>query len=254
MRALLASALLFTVLTPVAHAGKKAEQKAYVKAFMTELEATYSGQVWALRDLPVKSGLTMGVPWIGPIAEVTSSGYKIEATGGMDTYMAGASGVWFSVRPYETLQLKEAEFDDGEWVIVFEGVGDSDGRDTKIKVTEQLTFAQLKPVLDELVSTTDPLVTYDDWSPEVKTAIRRRVLINGMSKRQAYLVVGEPTGAEVREDDGKKIETWTPRQNDGIRIGYAGGVTMTGYPASIRFEDGELVGIATTVSGGVSLD
>jgi hypothetical protein len=53
---------------------------------------------------------------------------------------------------------------------------------------------------------------------------------------------------------GFKIETWNPRQNDGMRMGYGAPVTMTGYPGEIRFEGGKLVGLATGSGGGVSLD
>ena len=256
MRALMTPVLLVAVaaVSTPAHAGKKAELKAYVAEFTAQVEAAYPSTVWALKDLPVKSGLTMGVPWIGPVAEVTLDGYKIEAKGGMESHGVGASGVWFSVRPYDSLEFKECEFDDGVWTIVFSGVGDSDGRDTKLRLPQKSTFAEVKPVLDQLISATDPLDGYADWSPEVKTAIQKRLVINGMNKRQAYFVVGEPTGSSVREEDGQKIETWSPRQTDGIRIGYAAGMSATGYPTELRFEDGVLVGVATTSTGGVSLD
>jgi hypothetical protein len=39
-----------------------------------------------------------------------------------------------------------------------------------------------------------------------------------------------------------------------MKIGYSAGVTATGWPTELRFEDGILVGIATTSTGGVSLD
>ncbi len=98
------------------------------------------------------------------------------------------------------------------------------------------------------------LLDKPDWSDEVKAAIRNRQVINGMTKRQAYLVVGEPDSASSREEDGKKIETWKPRQTNGMKMGYATRVEGTGYPGELRFVAGKLEGVATTSSGGVSLD
>ena len=256
MRALLTSALLASAvaLSPLAHAGKKSEEKAMVKVFSDEAAAAYPGVVWALKDLPVNTGLTMGIPWIGPTTTVTPAGFEIEAAAGMQATFGSASSVWFGVRPYDALMFKEVTYDDAVWTITFNGTADSDGRDTKIKIVEAVSFSQVKPVLDQLLSATDPILAYPDWSAEVNNAIRKRVLVNGMTKRQAYMVVGEPSGSSTREEDGKKIEVWNPRPNNGMRIGYASSMESTGWPAELRFEDGELVGIATTAGGGVSLD
>jgi hypothetical protein len=196
-----------------AEAGRKekAAEKAYAAAFIGELEAAYPDTVWALKDLPVKSGLTMGIPWVGPIAEVSTTGFVIEAVSGVSSYGVGVDSVWFSVRAYDTLTFKEAEFDDGRWVIVFSGAGDAKGRDTKLVLQGAEPFGAFKPILDQLLSSSDPLAGYADWSDDVKRAIRGRVLLNGMNKRQAYFVVGEPTGSSVRDESGTKVETWNPR-------------------------------------------
>ena len=67
-------------------------------------------------------------------------------------------------------------------------------------------------------------------------------------------MVGEPTGWSVREEEGRKFETWSPRQTGGTRIGDAAGVTMIGNPMELRLEDGVPVGLVTPSSGGISLD
>ena len=50
------------------------------KALEAEWAAVYSGPVWALAYLPVKTGVTMGIPWIGPTTTVRTDGYTIDAT------------------------------------------------------------------------------------------------------------------------------------------------------------------------------
>ncbi len=237
---------------PSAFAGgpSKAEQKQFEK----DVQAAYPGAVWALKDLPVNTGFTMGVTWIGPLCEVTKEGYKIDTTTAMSATYGSAKSIWYSVRPNEALALKESEFDDGIFAITFVGTGASKSRDTKLKIIGVTTFAEVKPVLDQLLASASPVDSNTDWPADIKDAITKRNLVNGMSKKQAYLVVGEPTGSSSREEAGKKIEIWNARQNNGMKIGYGASVESTGYPAELRFEDGKLVGIATGAGGGVNLD
>ncbi|MCB9759860.1 MAG: hypothetical protein H6739_08505 [Alphaproteobacteria bacterium] len=247
--AALCATLASTSLPAFAGGLSKAERKALEQA---ATDAYKGKDIWALKDLPVNTGLTMGIPWVGPIAEATPQGWTIDASTGMSSTMGSAQSVYFSVRPNDKIRFKETEYDDGVLTLTFTGVGNAEGRDTKIKCTGMTEFGQLQASLGELITTTDPVDA--SWSSEVKAGIYNRKLVNGMSKRQAYLVVGEPTSASVTEEEGKKIETWHPRQDYGMRIGYSMALEATGFPNEIRFEDGVLVGIATTTGGGVSLD
>lgn len=237
---------------PVAEATELSKSER--KAFEAEAKAAYGSTVWAAKDLPVNTGISMGFPWVGPITEVSPAGFKIDP-GPMGSATYGTTQtVWYSIRPMDTMTFKEVVFGDDAITLVLIGSGGSKGRDTKIKITGAKTLAEVKPVLDQLVMTTSPLDQNPDWSQEVKDAISKRICINGMTKRQAYLVVGEPTASTVEEKDGKKIETWTPRQNNGLRIGFTAAIEQTGYPQTLRFEDGVLTGLGTTGTGGVSLD
>lgn len=226
--------------------------KAECKTFVSEVKGAYAGQAWALKDLPVNTGFTMYAAWISPIAEVGPSSVSVVAKGGIQTTVGSAQSVWFGVRPNDTLTLKEAECTDDGVVVAFVGSGASKGRDTKIKLVSATTFGEVQAGLATLVTGVDPVDA--SWPDSVKTAIHNRTVVNGMTKRQAYLVVGEPTGASTEEGGGKKIEIWKPRQDGGMRIGYGAAVETTGYPTELRFEDGLLVGVGTTAGGGVNLD
>lgn len=253
--AALALALLFAApaLAP-AEAEAAKFSKAEKKAFEDEVKAAFPGKAWALKDLPIKSGMAMMVPFVAPIAEITPQGTTIDTTGVATAGFGAATTVWYGVRPYDTVELEEVDFDDDEVTLVFHGVGDSDGRDTEIAIRGFRTFTEARAAVEELVTSVDPVAANPDWPEEIARAIARRVLVNGMNKRQAYLVVGEPLGATVQDVDGKKVEIWRPRQSDGVKIGYAAAVRATGYPLEIRFEDGKLVNMGTSSTGGVSLD
>lgn len=241
---------MLTLLLSVSFAAELA--KSECKTFATDVKAAYPSAVWALKDLPVNSGFTMYSSWISPIAEVTPTTVKIEAKTGVSATIGSAQSVWFGVRPYETLSFKELECNDDGVVLAFIGTGASKGRDTKIKITSGSTLAEVKTSLDTVITASDPVDA--SWPDDVKTGVHNRTLVNGMSKKQAYLVVGEPIDASTKEEGGKKIETWKPRQDGGLRIGYGAKVESTGYPTEIHFEDGQLAGIATGSGGGVSLE
>lgn len=89
----------------------------------------------------------------------------------------------------------------------------------------------LKPLQDE----------HPEWPAEIRTAVAERRVIEGMTKEQVFDVVGNPVGIETGEEDGKKIETWFPRQDTGTS-GSWGRVSSgsTGFPISLRFVNGKL--------------
>lgn len=222
------------------------------KAFCADVKAAFTGPVWALKDLPARTGMTMGIPWLGPVAEIRPGSIKIDATEGFSSTYGSASSIWFGVRPYDTLTLTDVACDKDLVAITFDGIGGSKGRDTKVKLLDATTFAEVKDQLFTVVSLSDP--NDASWPAEIRTAITSRLLVNGMTKRQAYLVVGEPLSASTSQEGGKSIEIWKPRQSEGLRMGvYAASIPSTGYPAEIRFEDGKLTGLGTS-GGGVSLD
>ncbi len=220
------------------------------KAFEAEVLAAYPGTVWALKDLPAYTGVTMGAPWLGPAVTVDASGWKADTSVGGSTGYASAKLLWHGVRPNDTLTLKEVDIDDDIATLALVGTGKSKGRDTKIKIEGVKTLAEVKATLDELLATTAPTQANADWPAEIKAAIEKRVVVNGMTKRQAYLVVGEPIFSNVYELQGKKMEMWAVRPGDGTRLGYTTSTEMRNFPPTLNFEDGKLVG----VTSGVSLD
>jgi hypothetical protein len=238
-------------LVPEAHAAGKSDAKAAAAALTEEAKAMYPGTVWALKDLPVNTGTTMNIPWIGPLVEVAPDGFKIETTTVIQATYGGAKSVWFGVRANDTLSLKEATLDKDVMALTFVGIDGSKGRDTKIKITGVKSLAEVKPVLDQLLSNTSPVDP--SWPEDVKKAIAKRQVINGMTKKQAYLVVGEPESANTQDvGGGKKVETWVPRQSNGVRIGFGASLEMSNYPKYLTFEEGKVTNMAA--AGGVSLE
>lgn len=94
-----------------------------------------------------------------------------------------------------------------------------------------------KPLQDE----------HPEWPVEIRTAIGERRVVEGMTKTQAFAVVGTPIGIETSDEAGKKIETWFPRQDTGASGSWGKVISgTTGFPTSLRFVDGKLAVIGQT--------
>jgi hypothetical protein len=94
------------------------------------------------------------------------------------------------------------------------------------------TFSKL-PLQDE----------HPEWPAEARNAISEHRLIVGMTKEQAFDVVGTPL--DIKSDETKPVHTeiWHPRQDKGQAIdrrGHVEDLGSTGFPVQLKFVDGKL--------------
>jgi len=111
-----------------------------------------------------------------------------------------------------------------------------------------------KKAYDLIVSRQPIQDEHPEWPAEIRTAIGERRLVAGMTKPQAFAVVGTPINSETSDESGNKIEIWFPRQDSGTSGGgiylpgpmgvNMGGLNVklgaTGFPTSLRFVNGKL--------------
>jgi hypothetical protein len=129
-------------------------------------------------------------------------------------------------------------------------------KDTEIWIR----FVQIKSLDDfkkafDLILSPKPLQDeHPEWPEEIRKAIGSRNVIPGMTRAQAFVVLGNPIGVDEGEKDGKKTEIWFPRQDTGT-AGSWGKVASgeTGFPVSVQFVDGKVVAIGKK-SGTVMID
>lgn len=109
------------------------------------------------------------------------------------------------------------------------------------------TREDFKKAFDLILSPKPIQEDHPDWAPEIRKAIADHTVIPGMTKAQAFAVVGTPMRATTGEEGGKPVEIWFPRQETGAsgdnrRVLSA----STGFPAELRFIDGKLAAIEQT--------
>jgi hypothetical protein len=84
---------------------------------------------------------------------------------------------------------------------------------------------------------------HPEWPVEVRNAIANHRLVAGMTKEQAFDVVGTPLDIKSDETNGVHAEIWHPRQDKGQvinRRGHVEDLGSTGFPAQLKFVDGKL--------------
>lgn len=82
---------------------------------------------------------------------------------------------------------------------------------------------------------------HPEWPSDVRSGIAEHKLVVGMSKDQAFDVVGTPLEIKTDEENGVKVETWSPRQDGGTIGGRNRQKNMrTGFPTLLKFTDGKL--------------
>ncbi|HEV2729915.1 MAG TPA: hypothetical protein VGV15_07770 [Terriglobales bacterium] len=82
---------------------------------------------------------------------------------------------------------------------------------------------------------------HPEWPSDVRSAIAEHKLVVGMTKDQAFDVVGTALETKIDEENGVKVETWTPRQDAGtIGVRKQEKNLRTGFPTLLKFTDGKL--------------
>jgi len=82
---------------------------------------------------------------------------------------------------------------------------------------------------------------HPEWPSDVRGGIAEHKLVVGMTKDQAFDVVGTPLETKTEEENGVKVETWSLRQDAGTIGARRPEKNMrTGFPALLKFTEGKL--------------
>jgi len=82
---------------------------------------------------------------------------------------------------------------------------------------------------------------HPEWPSDMRSGIAEHKLVVGMTKDQAFDVVGTPLETKTEEENGVKVETWSLRQDAGTIGARRPEKNMrTGFPALLKFTDGKL--------------
>jgi hypothetical protein len=200
-----------------------------------------SGTLYARIEIPCETGRHPFGTYKSPLVEVTPRGENTEGGKGLSAGLWHTESTYWGVGPNTPLKFDEADFDGKKIEIELHGVGEWKEADTVILFREIRSVADFRAAFDRAFATQPLQDEHPEWPRSVRDAIARGQLATGMTKRQAYIVVGAPSRFEVREQDGRKVEVWHTRQERGTKIGFWRSRSgRTGFPVELEFVDGML--------------
>ena len=205
------------------------------------------GTLYLRIDAPCRYGRQPFGTYVDALVEVTPTGSNI-AEDSTESTMWTAGGVYWGFGPNDLVKLNKVSYTkDGKMEIWMVGMGAKKSYELGVRFANINSIADFKKAFDITFAPTPLQDEHADWSPEVKKAIAEKRLIDGMTKRQAFAIVGKPVKIEAVKEAGKDIETWSTRQSKGLMIGYwtATGGEQTGFPVTLKFVDGALTGVAS---------
>jgi hypothetical protein len=222
-----------------------------------QAEKLFAGKLYLRIDAPCEIGRHPYGTYQSPLVEVSPEGANTEQGAGPNFGWFHAGSTSWKARINDQMELDELEWDDDDPTSVeveIEGAGKAEGHDTTIRFVQIRSMADFQAAFDKAFSRVPLQDEHADWSPEIKKAISERRLLQGMTKRQAYYIVGMPAKVDKPAEEGKEVEVWT-LQSQGLEIGFW---TMkpgdTGPAKTLRFEDGALVSFDAAPAGEAALD
>lgn len=221
------------------------------------------GTLYLRTDIPCIRGSKGCSIWAAPLTEVSPADYSVTGNAaardgrrGPRGFIGGAGmqvgtpywgfGPNDTVRRYRLIWfgdsvvvwVKGLSPGQGLLPLLFYGIGNLDN----FTAAFNRVFAKV-PLHDE----------HPEWPAEIRKAIAERRVVEGMTKRQAFCVVGLPITTRTGTENGTEVEVWFPRQESGALEGFAK-PAATGFPAVLRFAGGKLVKIDTSKSEELKLD
>jgi hypothetical protein len=229
----------FILLTSLAGMAELSKQERDTANRMT------AGTLYLRLDVPCKYGAAGFGLSVESLLEVSPTGHDAERKLNLPSKNKRESVYW-GFFPNDAVRYAKLSFDHDTVQVWLEGAPPNDNEliidlihiqtmDDFVKAFNQ-TFSKV-PLQDE----------HQDWPAEVRQAIAERKVVAGMTKEQAFAVVGTPLNVTTGEENGAKVETWFPRQDKGTVVTFRKNKsTRTGFPALLKFVDGKLQVIEQT--------
>lgn len=198
-----------------------------------------SGTLYLRLDVPCKYGVAGFGLNVEPLLEVSPSGHDAERRLNLPSKKKRESVYW-GFFPNDAVRYAKLSFDGDTVRIWMEGVPPND-YEIMIDFVQIQSMDDFTKAFNRTFSKVPLQDEHQDWPVEIKQAIAGRSVVAGMTKEQAFAVIGTPINVTTGEEDGRKVETWFPRQDKGTVVTYRKNKsTRTGFPSLLKFVDGKL--------------
>lgn len=198
-----------------------------------------SGTLYLRLDVPCKYGVGGFGLNVEPVLEVSPSSHDAERRLNLPSKNKRESVYW-GFFPNDAVRYAKLLFEGDTVRVWMEGMPPNDN-EIMIEFVQIQSMDDFTKAFNQTFSKVPLQDEHQDWPADVKQAIAGRNLIAGMTKEQACAIVGTPINVTNGEEDGRKVETWFPRQDKGTVVTYRKNKsTRTGFPSLLKFVDGKL--------------
>jgi len=211
---------------------------------LKEAKKMVKGPLYLRLDAPCRYGARFGLS-VEPLLEVSPTESNVERRLSLPGKLRVESVYW-GFSPNDAVSWGALSVKGDTVQVWMEGLPPN-------SVEVIIDFVQIKNLDDfkkafDLTFSRVPLQNeHPEWPEEIRRAIAEHRVIVGMTKQQAFCVVGMPINLQTGEEKGVKVETWFPRIDRGTIItGRKVKSTRTGFPAMIKFVDGKVTAIEDT--------
>jgi hypothetical protein len=204
-----------------------------------------AGTLYLRLDVPCKYGRGGFGLSMESLLEVSPAGYDIERKLNLPSKQKHESVYW-GFFPNDAVHYAKLSFNSDSVQVWMEGAP-PDRNEIMIDFIQINTMDDFVRAFNQTFSKVPLQDEHQEWPAEVRKAIAERKVVEGMSKEQAFCVVGKPINVVTGNENGVKVETWFPRQDRGTVVTFRREKsTRTGFPALLKFVDGRLKVIEQT--------
>lgn len=229
----------FFLLMPVA------VQAALSKQERDSAKAMTSGTLYLRLDVPCKYGVGGFGLNVESLLEVSPTGHDVERKLNLPSKKKRESVYW-GFFPNDIVRYGKLTFDGDSVQLWMEGAPPNDN-EIMIDFVHIQTMDDFMKAFNQTFSKVPLQDEHPEWPADVRQAVAGRTVIVGMTKEQAFAVVGTPINMTTGEENGAKVETWFPRQDKGTVVTYRKNKsTRTGFPSLLKFVDGKVQAIEQT--------
>jgi hypothetical protein len=227
------------LLVPVAYAQLSGQDLKQAKKMV-------AGTLYLRIDAPCRYGRGSWGLSVEPLLEVSPTGFNVERRLSLPPTKSKVDSVYWGFSPNDAVSYGKISVEGDTVQIWMEGLPPKDD-EVMIDFVQIKTLDDFKKAFDLTFSLAPLQDEHPEWPAETRRAIAERRVIAGMTKQQAFCVVGMPINLQTGEENGVKVETWFPRMDRGTVITFRKGKSArTGFPALIKFVDGKVSAIEDT--------
>jgi len=232
-RLCISMAFFFLLCTPLAVRAQLSGQDRQAAAKMI------AGTLYLRLHTPCKFGTGQWGAGLGSVLEVSPTTHDVQRKLALPRTSRRESTYW-GFFPNQAVHYGKLSYEDGAIQIWMEGVKPNDA-ELQIDFIQINSLDDFTKAFNQTFSKVPLQDEHPEWPAEVRAAIAERKVIAGMTKEQAYDVVGDPVSVTTGVESGANVETWLTHQETGATIGgRLHRSTHTGFPKSLKFVDGKL--------------